>query len=183
MKAPSAGLAGCNSSNRVHYQCNDEFLDSLFCSSDGGGVPSCEKEGFFSPHVRNPPRLLNGCLQGTCSTGCVDLREAAASWASRRGLCIVAEGHAVVCKATGAILFVDLVMEKKQKHSQCLLACIYYSPEGRGGRMLQEARDYMRHVQLICNRDMHFFPVVLALCVYEDSMMRTKVYAKDVSSS
>ncbi len=96
---------------------------------------------------------------------------------------MLAEGHAVVCKDTGAIMFVDFVFEDTRR-GQCYLACIYEAA-CRGGPVLEYARSYMRNMQRVCNQDMSFFPRVLAMCVYEkrgsdSDNNRAKIYARDV---
>jgi hypothetical protein len=91
---------------------------------------------------------------------------------------VVAAGHAVVCKDTRAIMFVDFVFEHwRGSRRQCYLASVYQA-RCRGGPALHYARSYMRAVQRICNRDMNFFPKVLAMCVYGGGAAR--VYARDV---
>lgn len=113
---------------------------------------------------------------------------------------------AVLCKETGAVLAIDFVFEDDdtsrrwrrcrsdarvcpRKNQRCYLATVYYSPSGRGGRLMQYATDYMRLVQRVCNRDMGFFPTVLAMCVYSgrsgsaSANGAKRIYAKDVGVS
>jgi hypothetical protein len=106
----------------------------------------------------------------------------ARKWAERKRLRVVAAGHAIVCKKTGTIWFVDFVFEDPRK-GLCFLASIYQTTS-RGGPMLAYARTYMRDLQRVCNRDMNFFPRVVAMCVYGN---RTgtglcRVYARDVGA-
>jgi hypothetical protein len=100
----------------------------------------------------------------------------ARAWAKRRNLRVIAVGHAVACKHTGNIMFVDFVFECART-KQSYLACIYEEGKRRrGGPLLKYAIGYMQGVQKICNRDMNFYPRVLAMCVYG----RGTIYARDV---
>ncbi len=109
------------------------------------------------------------------------MQEIAVAWARRRRMRVAATGHVIVCKRTGAVMFVDFVLEGI-RNRQCFLASVYYS-QSRGGPLLQYAREYMQKVQSICRRHMNFDPAVLALCVYGKSGQNARVYATDVGNS
>lgn len=82
----------------------------------------------------------------------------------------MAFGHVVACTTSKNLFFVDFVLEKQSESGrEYVLACVYYSPCGRGGGNLKVAKEYMKSVQEVCNAQMDFFPRMLALCVYDQS--------------
>lgn len=104
------------------------------------------------------------------------------SWASKRRLRVASRGHAVVCRRSHALLMVDFVFEESRhrrgRRRRSFLAAVYFSARrSSGGPLGRYAARYMQMVQRVCNRDMDFFPTVLAMCVYSRA---SKVYARDV---
>ena len=84
----------------------------------------------------------------------------------------------MICKQTSSVLFVDFVFEERNRRTgRSFLASVYFSASRGGGPLAKYAAKYMRTVQRVCNRDMNFFPTVLAMCVYSSER---KVYARDV---
>jgi hypothetical protein len=118
------------------------------------------------------------------------------SWARKKKLRVLAAGHAVVCKASGAVMFVDFVFEctgqddcmihrKKCSSStsvhRCFLASVYYAKTAKHHTSLHRyAKKYMQKVQKICNMDMDFSPTVLAICIHGNGSQRARVRVRDV---
>ncbi len=157
------------------YDCNDEFIGMVLCKT--------RPMFWWEPPMRLHPSSSNAPL---------DPLVAATEWARRRGMRVAATGHAIVCKRTGNVLTVDLILVGKCKgrrqrlpeKQRIALACVHYAPS-RGGIPSYYARQYMQRVQGICNRDMKFFPRILSICVYGGSAAgkKPRVYASDVSLS
>lgn len=176
-KGSSSSLASfllhpCSASHRPaesSYDCNDEFI---------GLVLSKTRPAFWW----EPPMRLHP------SNAPHDPLVAATEWARRRGMRVAASGHAIVCKRTGNVLTVDLILvgnakaKQQQQQESIALACVHYAPS-RGGMSSYYARQYMQRVQAICNRDMKFFPRMLSICVYGSEGSKPRVYASDVSFS
>lgn len=164
-------LHPCSASHRpaeeASYDCNDEFI---------GLVLSRTRPAFWW----EPPMRLSP------SNAPLDPLVAATEWAGRRGMRVAASGHAILCKRTGNVLTVDLILVGGGAgvSKQVTLACVHYAPS-RGGMQSFYARQYMRRVEDICNRDMKFFPRLLSICVYGGGELGkpARVYASNVSSS
>ena len=117
-------------------------------------------------------------------------------WAGKRKLRVASRGHGIVCRHSNAVLMVDFVFEelkgtkqmrRGQVNRRCYLASVYSSSaeaSGRrgGGLVGRYAARYMQAVQRVCNRDMNFFPTVLAMRVYKgrSSGEACSVYARNV---
>ena len=111
-------------------------------------------------------------------------------WASKRRLRLASRKHGVVCRHSNAVLLVDFVFEEMKganqrrggTNRQCFVASVYSSSTRGGGLAGKYAAQYMQSVQRICNRDMNFFPTVLAMCVYKGraGSETCNVYARNV---
>ena len=75
------------------------------------------------------------------------------------------------CPSTSQLLFVDLVLQNTA--STDTLACIFFPGS------LEEACSYMRKVQAVCNRSMHFYPDCLAICV--DNRCRRVICSENIT--
>lgn len=98
-------------------------------------------------------------------------------WAHARRMTVVRRNHFVACPETKEIFVVDYVMESD---TDDYLVVVYYA-EKRGGPLFEESACYLRTVEQVCNKHMHFYPNCISLCIYGDGTRDARLYGKFVN--
>lgn len=71
----------------------------------------------------------------------------------------------------------DFVMESD---TEDFIVSVYYS-ERRGGSRFQCMQRHLHALESLCNQTMHFFPNVMAMCIYSGTAGGPRVYTRRVN--